>query len=96
MNALSERNVACVTANSERNVACVTANSERRQQVGISALYGSISDLKNTSRELNSTDDSHGYNPDEIIEFPVSEEPFDRHRHTSHCCFRIVKNSFLA
>ena len=51
-----ELGVESVNALSVRNVACVTANSERGEQIGNSASYWNVSDKNSSFRGLNSTD----------------------------------------
>ena len=40
--------------------------------------------MESIFRELNSTNETTRYNPDEVSEFPVTERRFDRQPHNRH------------
>ena len=73
-----------MNASSGRDAASVMGSSEHGEQIGITAPFEDISDRNDTFQKLNLTDETGGYNPDDIGEFPVSRTHFDRQSHTHH------------
>ena len=76
--------VKSMTASSGGDVACVTAVFERGEQVGNFAPYGNVSNGNSTFRQLNSTDETRGFNLEEGSELPVAKATFHQQTHTHH------------
>ena len=76
--------VRSLNKSSGRYAASVTANSECGQQVGSIAFFENLSDENNTCHELNESDATRGYIPDQVSEFPVARLFFDPQPHTHH------------
>ena len=73
-----------MNASSGRDAASVAANSERGEQVGVTACFENLSDRIDTFHELNMTDETRGYYPNELSESLVSRIYFDRQPHIHH------------
>ena len=68
----------------EQDATSDTANLERGERIGITASFENVSEKNNTSRVLNSNDETRGNFPDELSELLVSGTHFDRQLHTHH------------
>ena len=66
-----------MNASSGRDAATVMGSSEHGEEIGITALFEDISDKNDTFHKLNLTDETGGYNLDNVGEFPVSRTHFD-------------------
>ena len=75
-----------INASSERDATCVTANSEGREHVGINASFETASENNNMQQVLNGNDETRNNIPDEVSELTVSGAPFDRQTRTHHRC----------
>ena len=73
-----------LSASYGRDIAGVTANSERGQELGISARYENICDRNVAFYQLKLTNETRGYNHDEMSKIPASEADLDRQPHAHH------------
>ena len=76
--------VMSIRASSGKDVASVIANSESGEQVGIFASFENVSDRNNTFQELNVTDETRGYKPDEVNGLSVPKAFSDRQPQIHH------------
>ena len=67
----------------------VTANSEHGEDIGITALFESISERNNTLYMLSANDETRNNNPDEVSESSVPGTHFDRQSHTHQKCINF-------
>ena len=77
--------VISMNASSGRNVGSITANSERGEQVErITAFFESASSRNNRFQLINMTDETRGYAPGGLSDFPVSRTHYGWQSHTHH------------
>ena len=75
--------------------ASVTADSVRGEQVRITASSENVSERNNTFHQLNVNDETRGYIPDKLSEFPVPETQSDRKSHAHHNFSTTFFNTIL-
>ena len=86
-----EKAVKSMKATSKRDIARFAANSERGEYLRNLASFRNISNMNSTFRRINLTDETRGYDPGEVSEFPVLGARFDHVGTHSSQLFRTLK-----